>query len=25
MEQAYPVFVVIGNSEGEVRWMEIRD
>jgi len=25
MEQAYPVFLVIGNSEGEVRWMEIRD
>ncbi len=25
MDQAYPVFLVIGNSEGEVRWMEIRD
>jgi len=25
MEQAYPVFLVIGNSEGVVRWMEIRD
>jgi len=25
MEQAYPVFLVIGNSEGDVRWMEIRD
>jgi hypothetical protein len=25
MEQAYPVFLVIGNSEGNVRWMEIRD
>jgi small GTP-binding protein len=25
MEQAYPVFLVIGNSEGEVHWMEIRD
>lgn len=24
MERAYPVFLVIGNSEGEVRWMEIR-
>lgn len=25
MDQAYPVFLVIANSEGEVRWMEIRD
>ncbi|HKS42075.1 MAG TPA: DUF4365 domain-containing protein, partial [Blastocatellia bacterium] len=25
MNQAYPVFLVIGNSKGEVRWMEIRD
>ncbi|MEO1396765.1 MAG: DUF4365 domain-containing protein [Cyanobacteria bacterium J06634_5] len=25
MEQAYPVMLVIRNSEGEVRWMEIRD
>jgi small GTP-binding protein len=25
MNQAYPVFLVIGDSEGEVRWMEIRD
>jgi hypothetical protein len=25
MGQAYPVFLVISNSRGEVRWMEIRD
>ena len=25
MSQAFPVFLVIGNSSGEVRWMEIRD
>ncbi|MEL6777426.1 MAG: TIR domain-containing protein, partial [Cyanobacteria bacterium J06597_16] len=25
MAQAYPVMLVIRNSEGEVRWMEIRD
>lgn len=25
MSQAYPVFLVIANSKGEVRWMEIRD
>jgi hypothetical protein len=25
MSQAYPVFLVIANSRGEVRWMEIRD
>ncbi len=25
MAQAFPVFLVIRNSEGEVRWMEIRD
>ncbi|NTV47283.1 MAG: DUF4365 domain-containing protein [Chlorobiales bacterium] len=25
MNQAYPVFLVISNSKGEVRWMEIRD
>lgn len=23
--QAYPVFLVIASSKGEVRWMEIRD
>ena len=25
MDQAYPVILVIRNSEGEIRWMEIRD
>jgi len=25
MEQAFPVLLVIRNSEGEVRWMEVRD
>ena len=25
MEQAYPVLLVVRNSAGEVRWMEIRD
>jgi hypothetical protein len=25
MEQALPVLLVIRNSEGEVRWMEVRD
>ena len=25
MDQAYPVFLVIADSKGEVRWMEIRD
>jgi small GTP-binding protein len=25
MNQAYPVFLVIADSKGEVRWMEIRD
>ncbi|MBI3418384.1 MAG: DUF4365 domain-containing protein [Verrucomicrobia bacterium] len=25
MNQAYPVFLVIADSNGEVRWMEIRD
>jgi hypothetical protein len=25
MNQAYPVFLVIADSQGEVRWMEIRD
>jgi len=25
MAQAFPVLLVIRNSEGEVRWMEIRD
>jgi hypothetical protein len=25
MREAYPVFLVIANSRGEVRWMEIRD
>jgi hypothetical protein len=25
MDQAFPVFLVIRTSEGEVRWMEIRD
>jgi small GTP-binding protein len=25
MEQAFPVMLVIRNSEGEVRWMEVRD
>jgi hypothetical protein len=25
MSQAYPVFLVIADSKGEVRWMEIRD
>jgi len=25
MNQAYPVFLVIADSEGGVRWMEIRD
>lgn len=25
MQQAYPVFLVIANSQGEIRWMEIRD
>jgi Domain of unknown function (DUF4365) len=25
MSQAFPVLLVIRNSEGEVRWMEIRD
>ena len=25
MAQAFPVLLVIGNSEGEVRWMEVRD
>ena len=25
MAQAFPVFLVIRNSEGEVRWMEVRD
>jgi hypothetical protein len=25
MQAAYPVFLVIANSRGEVRWMEIRD
>jgi small GTP-binding protein len=25
MDQVYPVFLVIGDSKGEVRWMEIRD
>ena len=25
MEQAFSVLLVIRNSEGEVRWMEVRD
>jgi len=25
MEQAFPVLLVIRNSEGEVRWMDVRD
>ncbi len=25
MAQAFPVLLVIRNSEGEVRWMEVRD
>ena len=25
MSQAFPVLLVIRNSEGEVRWMEVRD
>ncbi|MCZ6678657.1 MAG: DUF4365 domain-containing protein, partial [Candidatus Poribacteria bacterium] len=25
MEQAFPVLLAIRNSEGEVRWMEVRD
>lgn len=25
INQAYPVFLVIANSRGEIRWMEIRD
>ena len=25
MKQAFPVLLVIRNSEGEVRWMEVRD
>lgn len=25
MEQAFPVLLVIRNSKGEVRWMEVRD
>jgi len=25
MAQAYPVFLVIRNSKGEIRWMEVRD
>jgi hypothetical protein len=25
MAQAFPVFLVIRNSEGEIRWMEVRD
>jgi small GTP-binding protein len=25
MEQAFPVLLVVRNSEGEVRWMEVRD
>jgi hypothetical protein len=25
MEQAFPVFLVVASSQGEVRWMEIRD
>jgi small GTP-binding protein len=25
MEQAFPVMLVIRNSEGEIRWMEVRD
>lgn len=25
MDQAFPVMLVIRNSEGEVRWMEVRD
>jgi hypothetical protein len=25
MDQAFPVLLVISNSEGEVRWMEVRD
>jgi hypothetical protein len=25
IEQAFPVLLVIRNSEGEVRWMEVRD
>lgn len=25
MEQAFPVFLVIRNSAGEIRWMEVRD
>ena len=25
MDQAFPVLLVIRNSEGEVRWMEVRD
>jgi hypothetical protein len=25
MDQAFPVLLVVRNSEGEVRWMEVRD
>ena len=25
MAQAFPVLLVVGNSGGEVRWMEVRD
>jgi hypothetical protein len=25
MQQAFPVLLVIRNSEGQVRWMEVRD
>ena len=25
MDQAFPVMLVIRNSEGEIRWMEVRD
>ncbi|PYQ59483.1 MAG: hypothetical protein DMF53_18715 [Acidobacteria bacterium] len=25
MDQAFPVLLVIRNSEGEIRWMEVRD
>lgn len=25
MDQAFPVLLVIRNSEGQVRWMEVRD
>ena len=25
MDSPFPLLLVIGNSEGEVRWMEVRD